>query len=169
MIHVCPLHRVHDLAEEHGVSHVMTLISAGTEVATPQGIEADRHLKLFMHDIIDDMEGMTPPAQHQVERLVAFALNWDSGAPMLIHCWAGISRSTAAAFVSLCALNPAAEEATIARALREASPTATPNQRIVALADQHLGRQGRMVRAIAAIGRGQSALEGRPFVLPGVF
>lgn len=169
MIHVCSLQRVHDLTSEHGVSHIVTLISAGTEVTTPPGIAAERHLKLFMHDIIVDMDGMSPPAVQQVERLIGFALDWDANAPMLIHCWAGISRSTAAAFVSLCARNPQADEHAIAGALRAASTTATPNARIVALADKVLGRQGRMSRAIESIGRGENTMEGRPFVLPPVF
>lgn len=169
MIHVCSLQRLQDLVDEHGVSHVVTLISEGTEVTTPRGVQPDRHLKLFMHDIIEDMEGMSPPAAHQVDRLIGFALEWDESAPLLIHCWAGISRSTAAAFVSLCARNPQADEADIAWALRAASPTATPNARIVALADRALDRQGRMSRAIAAIGRGQNAMEGVPFVMPAAF
>ena len=47
----------------------------------------------------------------------------------------------------------------IAQALRRASPTATPNIRIVSLADRLLGRDGRMVAAIETIGRGEIALE----------
>jgi len=49
--------------------------------------------------------------------------------------------------------------------LRRASPTATPNIRIVSLADRLLGRQGRMVAAIETIGRGLMATEGTPFRL----
>ncbi len=84
---------------------------------------------------------------------------------MVIHCWAGISRSTAAAFISVCALRPERNEATVAKALREASPSATPNARLVAVADAMLGRKGRMIEAIAAIGRGADAYEGTPFRL----
>ena len=83
---------------------------------------------------------------------------------MVIHCYAGISRSTAAAFVAVCVLNPAGTEAAIARALRRASPTATPNIRIVALADDVLGRRGHMVEAITAIGQGM-LVEAAPFRL----
>ena len=73
---------------------------------------------------------------------------------MVIHCWAGISRSTAAALISLCALNPRCAEHLIARRLREASPTAYPNRLMIRLADAALGRKGRMVAAVEAIGRG---------------
>jgi predicted protein tyrosine phosphatase len=90
---------------------------------------------------------------------------WDRRAPMVIHCYAGISRSTAGAYVAACTLNPQRSETVIAQAIREASPTATPNIRIVTLADQILGRGGRMVGAIEAIGSGFAAHEGHPFRL----
>jgi predicted protein tyrosine phosphatase len=90
---------------------------------------------------------------------------WDRTAPLVVHCWAGISRSTAAAFVSVCALRPDRDERDIAWMLRRASPTATPNSRIVSFADVLLGRNGRMVAAVEAIGRGEIAAEGVPFRL----
>jgi predicted protein tyrosine phosphatase len=83
----------------------------------------------------------------------------------VVHCFAGISRSTASAYASVCALNPHRDEASIAQALRGASPTATPNIRIVSLADKLLGRDGRMVAAIETIGRGVMADEATPFRL----
>ena len=92
-----------------------------------------------------------------------FAQNWDRAKPMLIHCWAGISRSTAAAYIITCLLNPERDEAEIANTLRAASPSATPNARLISVADEILGRNGRMVEAISAIGRGADAFEGTPF------
>ena len=106
------------------------------------------------------------PCETHVEDLIRFALDWDRGAPLLIHCWAGISRSTAAAFISLCALNPGADEYALAQALRHASPTAYPNRRLVALADRALARNGRMSHAVEQIGRGQLADEADVFALP---
>ena len=91
---------------------------------------------------------------------------WDRAAPLVVHCWAGISRSTAAAFVSVCALKPERDEHEIAWAIRRASPTATPNIRIVSFADAMLDRKGRMVAAIESIGRGTLADDGVPFRLP---
>jgi predicted protein tyrosine phosphatase len=76
-----------------------------------------------------------------------------------------VSRSTAAAFIAACALAPERDELVIARAIRAASPTATPNGRLVALADEALGRKGRMISAIETIGRGEDCFEGTPFVL----
>ena len=85
--------------------------------------------------------------------------------PMLVHCFAGISRSTAGAYVAACVLNPQRDEMQIARAIRDASPTAQPNARIVGIADRLLKRDGRMVRAVEAIGPATPATEGHPFRL----
>jgi predicted protein tyrosine phosphatase len=100
-----------------------------------------------------------------VEQLILFVRRWRRDKPLVVHCYAGISRSTAAAFVSVCALNPQSEERTIASALRRASPTATPNLRIVTLADRLLGRDGRMIEAVEEIGPGTIAAEALPFRL----
>ncbi|MCJ7527344.1 MAG: protein tyrosine phosphatase, partial [Methyloceanibacter sp.] len=98
--------------------------------------------------------------------LITFARDWDRQAPLLIHCWAGISRSTAAACISLCALNPEGSELELARTLRRASPTAYPNRLLVALADEILTRNGRMMTAVEDIGRGKLAEEAEVFALP---
>ena len=108
---------------------------------------------------------MVTPDEAHMNELLEFVRAWPREAPLVIHCYAGISRSTAAAYATVCALLPERDEAEIATALRAASPTATPNARLVALADRALRREGRMVRAIEAIGRGQDAYEGEPFSL----
>jgi predicted protein tyrosine phosphatase len=100
-----------------------------------------------------------------VEEFLAFLSAWDRTRPLVLHCYAGISRSTAAAYIAACALHPDRDEAELAQRLRRLSPSATPNRRLVAVADEVLGRDGRMVAAIAAIGRGADAFEGEPFCL----
>ena len=109
--------------------------------------------------------GFASPEREHVAQLIDFVTRWDRGAPMVVHCYAGISRSTAAAFVSVCALRPERDEHEVAWAIRRASPTAYPNPRIVALADDLLGRDGRMTAAVESIGRGIIATEGVPFRL----
>lgn len=79
---------------------------------------------------------------------------------MLIHCFAGISRSTAAAYILACHFGAPGQEDSIANTLRRASPAATPNNLMVALADDLLNRDGRMIAAIRSIGRGADAFEG---------
>lgn len=150
----------------HGARHVVTLVNAGTVVERPHGIEEDRHLFLGMNDIVDPIEGMIVPDADHLDELLAFGRRWDRSTPLAVHCWAGISRSTAAAYILAIAINPALDEAKLAEELRRRAPSATPNARLIALADGKLGREGRMVEAIRAIGRGEDAFTGTPFVLP---
>lgn len=133
-------------------SHLVTLLDPATMIETPAGLAPDRHLKLGVNDIAEPTEGLIPPDETVVARLLAFGATWDETAPMLIHCWAGISRSTASAFTLACERSPGADEREIAMAMRRAAPHASPNRRIVALADDMLGRRGRMVDAVAAMG-----------------
>ncbi|MBV1705416.1 MAG: protein tyrosine phosphatase [Hyphomicrobiales bacterium] len=164
-IHVCALSRVPEVAARTGARALVTLINSGTPVTRPASIAADRHLHLHFNDIAEPQPGLVPPSALHVEALIAFARDWDREAPLLVHCFAGVSRSTAAAYVAACALAPLRDPAEIAAELRRASPTATPNPRVVALADSALGRKGAMIRAIHAIGRGEECLEGEPFAL----
>ena len=165
MIHVCPLSRLYETVEQTGSRHVVTLLKQTDRVVWPQGLAPDNHLILGMDDIVEPAEGYVPPADDHIAKLIDFARAWDRKAPLIVHCFAGISRSTAGAFVIACALNPQRDELTIAQALRRASPTASPNGRIVMLGDQALSRQGRMIAAIDTIARGELSTEARPFRL----
>ena len=131
--------------------------------ALPSPVSA---LILSMNDICEPHDGLVLPCENHVADLVDFAMNWDRKAPLLIHCWAGISRSTAAAFITLCALNPGIEEQRLAKALRAASATANPNRRLVQLADSVLERAGRMIDAVESMGPGEFAEEAPVFALP---
>ncbi|HEV3184220.1 MAG TPA: protein tyrosine phosphatase [Xanthobacteraceae bacterium] len=165
MIHVCSLARLHATVEETGARRVVTLMRDVELVRRPPTIADADHLRLRLDDISEPIDGYTVPAEEHIAELLTFVRRWDRAAPLVMHCYAGVSRSTAGAFVSVCALNPKRAEADIARDIRRLSPTATPNIRIVALADQMLGRNGRMVTAIEAIGRGVECYEGHPFRL----
>lgn len=164
-IHVCPLTRVAETVEASAASDLVTILYQG-EPARPASIAPERHLKLRFQDIADTAAGPLPPTSEHIETLLGFVSSWERERPMVIHCFAGISRSTAAAYISLCALRPEEDEAAIAARLRASSEMATPNRLMVGLADRMLGRKGRMIEAIARIGRGVDAFEGRPFALP---
>jgi predicted protein tyrosine phosphatase len=165
MIHVCSLARLYETVETTGSRHVVTLLKDTDRVQWPGHLSPANHLVLGLDDISAPLEGYIAPADGHVTRLIEFARGWDRAKPLVVHCYAGISRSTAGAYVAACALNPARDERAIAQALRRASPTANPNALIVALADRILMREGRMVAAIEAIGYGTMATEGTPFRL----
>ena len=151
---------------QHGALDIVTLINADTPVERPAGVSAERHLFLGMNDIAAPTEGLVPPGESHLDQLLEFGLRWDRHQPLVIHCWAGISRSTAAAYILACAINPALDEMALAQELRRRAPSATPNALLVSIADRRLGRDGRMIEAIRSIGRGENAFSGTPFVLP---
>lgn len=160
---VCPLSRLSETVAEYRASHIVTLINDGTIFSRPPVVPVENHLHVAIHDISEPMDGMVLPAEEHVHEFLGFAGRWNRAAPMVVHCFAGISRSTAAAFSMFCAARPDLDEAEIALRLRKRSPEATPNVRLVAIADEILGRSGRMARAIEKIGRGTEAFEGSTF------
>ena len=165
MIHVCSLARLYGTIDETGARHIVTLLRLTDRVERPRHIAPENHLVLAVDDISTPMEGYSAPGEEHVARLIDFAGAWDRSTPMVVHCFAGISRSTAGAFVAACAINPDRDEREIAQAIRNASSTAQPNARIVSIADRLLKRDGRMVRAVETLGPAEFASEGIPFRL----
>lgn len=164
---VSPLSRIAEMAVRHRARDMVSLLSEGHDFHRPGVIAPARHLVLRMHDIGCPAAGtMTGPQEEQVERLIDFARGWDRDAPLLIHCWMGVSRSPAAALIAALAIAPGTDEKELALRLRKASPQATPNARLVALGDRALNRDGRLTAAVKLIGRGADADGNAPFLLP---
>jgi predicted protein tyrosine phosphatase len=165
MIHVCSLAALADTVRDTAASHILTVMANVEQVQRPASVLAANHLRVSMDDITEHMDGFLAPSDQHIEKVLNFVRNWDRGAPMVVHCYAGISRSTASAFAAACMLNPNRDEIEIARQIRDRSPIASPNRLIVSLADKALGRDGRMLRALDEMGPGSMTVEGRPFRL----
>lgn len=142
---------------------MLTLLSPETELPSCGDIPFERRLALLFHDIPFPMEGYIAPSREIIAAILDFGHRWNRVAPMLVHCWAGVSRSTAAAFILSCGTTPPGQEYAIAEEMRRASPFASPNAMMVAIADEMLGREGRMRAAVAAMGPGTACGEGRSF------
>jgi predicted protein tyrosine phosphatase len=163
MIWVCPLSKVDATVASTRADRLLSLLAPGTAMMRPATIAEANHLLLSLHDIAEPQEGMTLPGETHMRTLLDFAKSWDRARPLVINCYAGISRSTASAYMIAAALAPNRGEGELASTLRKLSPSATPNPRMIALADKMLGRNSRMVNAIQSIGRGTDAYEGEPF------
>lgn len=150
-------------------SHLITLLGHDSIDDAPKFADAQRHLKVLVHDINEPGEGLIHPTEAMIEDILAFGRTWNGEAPMLVHCWAGVSRSSAAAFMLACARCPETDEQAIAQRLRKVSRAATPNALMVALADDLLCRGGRMVDAVRAIGVGDYMHPNPPYELPARF
>ncbi len=163
MIHVCSLAALPSTVQSTGASHILTVMGDIRRVQRPASVHEANHLMISMDDINEPADGLVTPSEDHIEKVLAFVRGWDRQAPLVVHCFAGISRSTASAFAAACALNPHRDEVMIARQMRRASPTAFPNRLIVSLADRALDRNGRMLRALDEMGPGDMSIEGRPF------
>jgi predicted protein tyrosine phosphatase len=169
---VTPLSFLPELVEGRRPSRVISLLDPDTPFPDLGPSYADRHLCLSFHDAHLPWPGVTPPGSHHVAQLLRFIDAWDGTDPLLVHCFAGIGRSTATAFVTACYRNPKASELAIATTLRRVAPHARPNESLIDLADALLERNGRMSDAIAETGRGLGWLdlpEPKPFELPSRF
>jgi predicted protein tyrosine phosphatase len=164
MIHVSSLSGLGDVAAALPTFDLLTLLSPSAEVRN-LGVAPARHLRLAFHDIAVLTPDLIAPDAVMLRAILDFGREGVTERPLLIHCWAGISRSSAAAYAIACYRNPGFE-ADIADELRRRSPVVTPNRLMVQLADDLLGRNGAMIDAIARIGRGADAFEGAPYELP---
>ena len=160
---VCPMAELDAEVARMAPAAVVSLLGP-EQPLPPIPVDAPR-LVLRFNDVAAPAPKMVVPTAEMVERLLAFAASLPPDEVLLIHCWMGISRGPAAAFVLACAAAPAVSEADVAARLRCASPSATPNPLLVRLADEALGRSGRMSAAVARIGRGCDAALGNAFEL----
>ena len=165
---VCPLSRVQALAAHWGPTRVISVLDPGHTFPEIRGIAPDRHLRLSFHDAHLPGRGITVPSPEHLGPLLLFVRDCAPGDRLLIHCLAGIARSTATAFITACDQHPSVSEYEIATILRRAAPLARPNETLVRVADAAMSRGGRMSAAIADTGRGLPGLEvpeGEPFEL----
>lgn len=168
-IFVAPLSLIDDVIRIEEVTHLITLLGADYMINEHRAIAAGRHLRIEVNDIAVPLPGQTEPQRRHAEQVLAFVDDWDRSKPLVIHCWAGISRSTASMFMILCKLNPSVPELDILKEMRRLAPHIAPNRLLTAHADDLLGRDGRMVDAIDLVGPARPASEGFPFELPADF
>lgn len=151
MIIVSPLSQVENVIADHGPSHLVSLLDPASMIETPRGIHSDNHLKLGINDIaVHDPELVTPGEEH-VEQLIDFVRGWQRDAPILIHCWAGISRSSASALITGCVVNGPGCELELVTKLRQTSSMARPNNLLIAHADRLLNLGGKLVHAVDTV------------------
>jgi predicted protein tyrosine phosphatase len=163
-LYVCPISRVERVVMETGADSLVSLLNPPLTPLRPAGIAPERHLILELSDIVTPCDGHILAGAAHIEALLAFLRAWDRARPVVVHCYAGVSRSPAAAFIAACALT-VRPEIELAQSLRRLSASATPNRHLIALADSIMSREGRMIAAIESIGRGAFCFEGETFFM----
>jgi predicted protein tyrosine phosphatase len=158
---ICGLDELH-LHGSRGVTHVLSLLDP--ECPNPEAFSAfDRHhrLTLNFHDVVAPYRGYIAPSREDVETILQFgrSLPGDMApspeAHLLVHCHAGISRSTAAMAAILAQQHPDDDAERIFERVLAIRHKAWPNSRMIGFADDLLGRQGRMLVALGHLYRRQ--------------
>lgn len=135
---------------EAGVTHVLSILDPGWPEPQPLSIfSVNRRLKLRFHDIIETQPGWTAPERWDVELLLAFArdVTVSRETHLLIHCHAGVSRSTAAAALVMAQTRPDRTADEVLQEVVRLRPRAWPNLRMLELGGEILGRRGEIVEA----------------------
>jgi predicted protein tyrosine phosphatase len=147
-----------------GVTHVLSILDPGWPEPEPLSIfELHRRLRLRFHDIIESQPGWVAPERWDVELLLSFTRDLGAGGThLLIHCHAGVSRSTAAAALVLAQRCPDQPADEVLEEVVRLRPRAWPNLRILELGDGILGRSGEIVEAATAHYR--RAIEREPWL-----
>jgi predicted protein tyrosine phosphatase len=132
---------------------VVSIGSPDTEA--PDGFDADHplHLRLQFDDVSSHDPGfgdrrIHPPQPNHVQKLLSASDEMLRADLIYCHCAAGVSRSTAAAFILRCDARPPGEEEAALEAVFEDRPMAAPNQLMVQYADAVLERGGDMIAAL---------------------
>lgn len=134
-----------------GVTHVLSILDPGWPEPEEFSLwpPHDRLLLRF-HDVIQDGAGWEAPGADDVSAILRFgrSLPLDRPVHLLVHCHAGVSRSTAAAIIILAQRESTRDPGAIVGQIVRHRPQAWPNIRIIETADKLLGREGVLVEAV---------------------
>lgn len=139
-----------------GVTHVLSILDPDYDDPPAFAAFPPHHrLALRFHDVIDPRPDCLAPSRADVARLLGFGLDLihTRDPHLLIHCHAGVSRSTASAALILAQAWPDRPARAALDAVVTIRPRAWPNLRILEFGDALLGRNGELVAAVAAIYR----------------
>jgi predicted protein tyrosine phosphatase len=151
MIYVCSLREMPEHVRTLRPHRLISLMAAQEQPPTPPGLTRDRHLRIEIDDVCGPCPGAVVPCAAHINALLERLDGWSGEPPILIHCVAGVSRSTAAALITA-ASRAAGRELELAQALRQAAPHAQPNSLMITLGDAILGCGGRLIAAVRRMG-----------------
>ncbi len=139
-----------------GVTHVLSILGPNGD-DPPEFAEFAPHRRLVLrfHDVIEPLSDQMGPTRTDVERLLAFGreVGETPDAHLLVHCRAGVSRSTAAATLIMMQANPEWSASAALEAVAALRPRVWPNLLILEFGEALLRRDGEIVAAVGAIYR----------------
>jgi predicted protein tyrosine phosphatase len=165
-ITVCGIEELADFCDAHP-SHVLSILDPDWPVPEAFGAFGEHEkLELRFHDVIEETPGQVMPREEHVSALLAFGRDLMTepaeDAHLLVHCHAGISRSSASMALILAQHLPQVPAAGILEEVLRIREKAWPNLRMIEIGDAMLGRGGALVAAAHDVYRRQ--VERRPFL-----
>lgn len=144
-------------------SHVLSILDPDWPV--PEGFGAwgeHEKLELRFNDIIEETPGMVAPSDADIDALLGFGRDvvGERASHLVVHCHAGVSRSTASTALILAQARPHLPAEEILSMVYGIRGKAWPNLRMIELGDARLGRGGALAAATSRLHRLQ--LERRP-------
>lgn len=149
---VCGLDELDGFAAS-GVTHVLSLLDPGLPSPTSFGAYGEhQRLELRFHDVIEETPDQIAPSGRDVQRILAFGrdlVDEPGGVGrLLVHCHAGVSRSTAALVMIMAQAAPHRPADEAMDAVAAVRGKAWPNLRMIEIADELLDRRGELVAAV---------------------
>jgi predicted protein tyrosine phosphatase len=135
---------------EAGVSHVLSILDPDWPAPEFGRYGEHARLELRFNDVIEPDAPGTPPAPQHVADVLAFGAGLRAGDHLLVHCHAGVSRSTAALSLILAQARPDRPASDVIGEVVRIRRQAWPNLRMIELGDAMLGRDGALVAAAHA-------------------
>ncbi|HTQ33341.1 MAG TPA: protein-tyrosine-phosphatase [Stellaceae bacterium] len=137
-----------------GVTHVLSILDPGWPDPEAFGdFPAHRRVAVRFHDVIAATPGATVPTAADVATVLTYGrevMAAGRDTHLLIHCHAGVSRSTASAALLLAQADPARPVEAIFAEIGRLRPRAWPNLLLLEHGETALGRHGEIVPAVAA-------------------
>lgn len=149
-----------DMRQFYGeITHLLSVVDPDDATSIPaMGVSRESRLILICDDVYSKAEARErqretgckciAPTKSMVMKALTFARRLPEESILLVHCGYGVSRSPAIAYAILCQAYPELTERQVFRQLSKIRPQACPSRLIVAYADELLGRDGRMLRAV---------------------
>ena len=147
---VCGKNQVRKVVKRFAATHLLSLVDPEDRMPTPHRIARENHLSVKFDDV-EEPDLPYAPTAPDIEQIIRWIDRLPDNARLVIHCTAGVSRSTAVAFALLCQCFG------VERRLLEIRPQASPNALITAFLDDLFEMKGQLHSAALEIRKRDAA------------
>ncbi|MFQ3361186.1 MAG: tyrosine phosphatase family protein [Alphaproteobacteria bacterium] len=162
---ISPLSLANKMIDKYNANYIISILSPGESFPIFEGIKDTNHLKLSFNDITSPRKNLIQPSLGHVKNIISFTKKCTKNDTLLIHCYAGISRSTAAALIVYCYYKKDLRADLMATELMSLSPSANPNSLLLKLGDHIIGSSNILSECHKILKKPILTYENKPFTL----